>query len=107
RAFENPPSMNAGPAIGVREAVSIHHEAAGPSHLTSGIAIDGRNRMLRCQCDELFAPIRKERIAADDECADAILHHGRERGVDVPGGSGSQYNSCSPMAPAAFCNSAG
>src|SRR5215471_21171504 len=67
RAFENPPSMNTGPAIGVREAVSIDHEAAGPSHLTSGIGIDGRNRMLRRQRDELFAPIRKERIAADEE----------------------------------------
>jgi Tripartite tricarboxylate transporter family receptor len=33
------------------------------------------------QRDELFAPIRKERIAADQERADAILHHGRERGV--------------------------
>src|SRR6266700_5122711 len=27
RALENPPSMNAGPAIGVREAVSVDHEA--------------------------------------------------------------------------------
>src|SRR5262249_42527312 len=96
RAFENPPSMNAGPAIGVPEAVSIDHEAAGPSHLTSGIGIDGRNRMLRCQRDELFAPIRKERIAADEERTDAILHHGRERGVDVAGGSGGPGKEVAP-----------
>src|SRR5262245_45340474 len=96
RAFENPPSMNAGPAIGVREAVSIDQEAAGASHLTSGIGIDGRNRILRCQRDELFAPSRKERIAADEERTDAILHHGRERGVEVAGGSGSQDNELQP-----------
>src|SRR5262245_19161724 len=44
RALENPPSMNAGPAIGIREAVSVTHEAIGPSRLTTGI--DGRNCML-------------------------------------------------------------
>ena len=39
---------------------------------------------------------RKERIAADEERADAILHHGRERGVDVARGSGSQDNELQP-----------
>jgi hypothetical protein len=39
--------------------------------------------MLGCQRDELLAPIRKERIAADQKRADAILHHCRERRVDV------------------------
>src|SRR5215831_16006598 len=59
RALENPPSMNAGPAIGIREAVSVTHEAIGPSRLTTGI--DGRNCMLRCQRDDLFAPTEEER----------------------------------------------
>src|SRR5262249_61469310 len=76
--------------------VSVDHEATGFSQLTSGIGIDGRNRMLRCQRDELFVPIRKERIAADEERTDAILPHGRERGVDVAGGSGSQDNELQP-----------
>jgi hypothetical protein len=52
--------------------------------------------MLRCQRDDLFAPIRKERIAAGEGRADAILHHGRERGVDVARGSGSQENELQP-----------
>jgi len=71
--------MNARPPIGVREAVSVDHQPAGPSHLTSGIAIDCRNSVLRCQRDDLFALIPKERIGGDDERTDAILHHGCER----------------------------
>ena len=39
--------------------------------------------MLRCQSDDLIAPIDKERIAADEERADAILHHCHERGFDA------------------------
>src|SRR5262245_53420971 len=96
RALENPPSMNAGPAVGVREAASVDDEGTGPSHLTSGFAIDGWNCMLRCQRDDLFAPIPKEWIAADEERADAILHHGHERDVDVAPGSGSQENELQP-----------
>jgi hypothetical protein len=38
----------------------------------------------------------KEWVAADEERADAILHHGRERGVDVARGSGSQENGLQP-----------
>jgi hypothetical protein len=52
--------------------------------------------MLRCQRDDMFAPIRKERIAAQEECADAILHHCCERGVDVARGRGSQDNELQP-----------
>src|SRR5262245_34326682 len=52
--------------------------------------------MLRCQRDDLFASIPKEWIAADEERTDAILHHGRERGVDVVRGSGSQENELQP-----------
>ena len=73
--------MNAGPAIGIREAVSVAHETIGPRHLTTGI--DGRNCMLRCQRDDSFAAIQKEWITPDEERANSILHHCRERGVDL------------------------
>ena len=59
----------------------------------------GRNCTLRCQPDDLFAAIPKERIAADEECADAILHHGRERGVDLGRGRGSQDYELQPDGP--------
>ena len=52
--------------------------------------------MLRCQRDELFVPIRKERIAADEERANAILHHCHERGFNVACASGSQDNELQP-----------
>jgi hypothetical protein len=65
--FENPMSLcgafrtNAGPAISVREIVSIVHGATGQSHLTTGLRINGRNCMVRRQPEDLFAPISKER----------------------------------------------
>ena len=52
--------------------------------------------MLRCQRDDLFAQIHKERIAADEKRANAILHHCHERGFDVACVSGSQDNELQP-----------
>ena len=52
RALENPRRLNARPAIGIREAASVAHEAIGPNHLTTG---KRWNCMLRCQRDDLFA----------------------------------------------------
>ena len=52
--------------------------------------------MLRCQRDDLIAHIHKERIAADEERANAILHHCHERGFDVACVSGGQDNELQP-----------
>jgi hypothetical protein len=52
--------------------------------------------VLRRQRDDLSVPIQKKRIAADEEPADSILHHGRERGVDLGRASGSQDNELQP-----------
>jgi hypothetical protein len=94
RALENPRGLDTGSAIGIPEAISVAHEATVPSHVT--IDIDSWNCVLCRQRDELFAPICEERIARDDERADSILHHCRERGVDVDRGSGSQDNELQP-----------
>ena len=52
--------------------------------------------MLRRQRDDLLASVQIERIAADDEPADAMLHHCRERAVDVARASGSQDDELQP-----------
>src|SRR5262245_66226086 len=59
RALENPRGLNTGPAIGIREAVSIAHEAIGHNHITT--AIDGWDYVLHRTLNKLYSPIQPDR----------------------------------------------
>ena len=61
--------------------------------------------MARRQRDELFAPDIEKRIAADEERADAHLHQGCERRVDLARGAGVGGHGVAADGAAAVCNS--
>ena len=57
--------------------------------------------MVRCESDELIAPVSKKRIRADKDRADALLDNGRKGGFDFAFAARIQDYNLLPMERAA------
>jgi hypothetical protein len=87
-AFENSAGVDADQTVRVHKTGSVAHQSAGQDETTHERY--HRNRTTRCQCSDLLAPAREERIAADEECTCAHLGHSRKDRIEVAFGAGAQ-----------------
>src|ERR1035441_6349381 len=80
-ALENPPGVDAGLAVGIRNAGPVAHQSAGHGGLAPYIA--RRQRMAGRQCGEPFPMGVHERAGTDEQRARAALNEGCKGCFDV------------------------
>ena len=85
RAAENSAGIDAGLAIGVRQVGGIAHQAAGSHEFA--LAVDRRQCIACCECDDLVAPDGEERARTDHHRTGAKLLRRLEGGVDLAFGA--------------------
>src|SRR5262249_17248777 len=103
-AFENPPSVDAGLTIRVRDPAPVAHQAAGRGEFAK--LVDRGHRMAERECGELAGSGDKERVgAADHERGCSQLHQGCEHRIEVAFGARMKHMELQPRARATTCKS--
>src|SRR5262249_51444996 len=75
-------------AITLHEVGAVDHQSPDVGELTEGIKRG--DRVARCQGDKLKPPVDKQRIGANYEGIEAILHEACKSGVDLQRGCGGE-----------------
>src|SRR4029077_6534989 len=88
--FENPPGVAASEAKGIGNTRAVTEQSANIGKLSQ--IIDCRERMARCEPDQLIAPTQKERIGAYDDGINMLLNETREGCVDIAFAAGIRGN---------------
>ena len=88
--FENPPGVAASEAKGIGNTRAVTDQSANVGKLSQ--IIDCRERMARCEPDQLIAPTQEERIGAYDDGINMLLNETREGCVDIAFAAGIQGN---------------